>query len=75
MEHPVPELHGELDIATQKARPSAKAGLAICDLRLSLVLTNQNQAFIFCLTRFLGANRYPLRSKTLRVSRGYAIGS
>jgi hypothetical protein len=36
MEHPVPELHGELDIATQKARPSAKAGLAIYDLRLSL---------------------------------------
>jgi hypothetical protein len=32
MEHPVPELHGELDIATQKARPSAKAEL--CDLRL-----------------------------------------
>jgi hypothetical protein len=36
MEHPVPELHGELDIATQKARLSAKAGLAIYDLRLRL---------------------------------------
>jgi len=44
MEHPVPELHGELEIATQKARPSAKAGLVIYDLRLRLA---SEPAFIF----------------------------
>src|SRR5947207_9792746 len=59
---------------TQKARPSQeRPGFRTTTKGVAPILTSQNPDYIFCLTRFLDANRYPppiksegmLRSKTL----------